>query len=237
MQALYNPALDRLVLAGSTDEAEVALFSRDELPADASPAGLDRMAEDGSALRLPAGADGGYLLHLYVDEEPPPEIAAWLDADDSLEYEFATDTGAIAFGGVESAHDGFRADESIRTDAEIPAGRYKAVAFHTSYPDERIEEALVLKLGESGANKVHRPARVLVAAALLFVTLVIMGFADSAWYFAAAAAVAAAAAIWTRTMTDTAEFRRLKAEKDAIEREFPSIVITLERITSAGATG
>ena len=164
----------KLVLAGGTDVAEVALFSRDQLPTDASQDGLEAMASGGTALRMPTGADGSYLLHLFVDEEPPPEISAWLDADDSLEYEFSSASGAIAFGGVESAWQGFHPNESIRADAEIPAGRYRAVAFHTSYPDERIEEALVAKIGEAGATRVHRPAKILIGAVLLFISLIIM---------------------------------------------------------------
>ena len=221
-----------LILEGGSAGTEVALFSRDRLPASPSKdlGGLDT---DGRAMRLEIGANGVYLLHLYVDEEPPENVRSWLDEDDTLEYEFASDSGAIAFGGVESVHDGFEPNPAIRSDAEIPSGRYRAVAYHTDYPDERLDEAIEERLGKAGIDKVQRPGRIFIGAVLLIISMIIMGFADTPWYFGGALLVAAAAWLWTRGITRTDEYRALESARRDVERNFPSIVITLTRLDAA----
>ncbi len=221
--------MTRLVLAGGTDAAEVALFSRDDLPAKADSEALEALARAGRALRLRAGGQGPYLLHLYVDEAPPPEIAAWLDTSNRLGYEFIAESGRIAFGGVESAIDGFEPNPAIRADAEIPPGHYSALAFHTDYPDERLEEQVEARIGKVAAHKLRRPGNILVGAALLTVSMLIMGVADTRWYFAGAAAVAAGAWLWIRRITGTAEYKELHGVKRDVEQRFPSIVITLAK--------
>ncbi len=67
--------MTHLRLPGGTDVAEMALFDVDARPAarpdDATAAALEashRLA------RFPTGGDGGYLLHLYVDEPIPAAL-------------------------------------------------------------------------------------------------------------------------------------------------------------------
>lgn len=220
------------VLEGGSDVAEVALFSRDRLP-EAADKYLGRLDAEGRAMRLATGDDGTYLLHLFVDEEPPANLRSWLDENDTLEYEFVSDSGSVAFGGIESMHQGFEPNPAIRSDAEIPAGRYRAVAYNTDYPDERLDEAVEERLGKAGIDKVNRPGRIFVGALLLIITMVIMGFADTPWYFAGALLVAGLAWFWTRRITGTPEFRALQAARLDVERRFPSIVITLTRLDNS----
>ncbi len=225
--------MSRLVLAGGTDVGEMAFFSADALPPKADDASLAELVTADGAIRLRAGADGPYLLHVYVDEAPPPEIEAWLDTSDKLEGNFESGSGQVAFGGVESACSDFEPNPAIRTDAEIPPGRYRAIAFHTDYPDERLEEQVEARIGKAGADKLRRPGNIFIVAALLVVSMIIMGVADTPWYFAGAAVLAAAAWLWIRSITGTAEFRDLEREKLDVEQRFPSIVIALERLDAS----
>lgn len=219
-----------LILEGGSEVGEVALFSRDRLPEEQST-DLGNLDKDGQAMRLETGA-GIYLLHLFVDEDPPEITRSWLDSKDTLEYEFLTDTGAIAFGGIESVNQGFGANPAIRSDAEIPPGRYRATAYHTDYPDERLDEAIEERLGKAGIEKVDRPGKIFIGSVLLIISMIIMGFADTPWYFGGALLVAAVAWAWTRSIKDTPEFRALEAAKRDVERKFPSLVITLRRLDS-----
>ena len=227
--------MSRLVLAGGTDVAEMAFFSCDKLPEKVDDSTLEVLVERGSAIRLRAGPDGPYLLHVYVDEAPPPEFKAWLDTSDKLESDFESASGRVGFGGVESACRDFEPNPAIRNDADIPPGRYRAVAFHTDYPDERLDEQVEARIGKAGADKLRRPGNIFIGAALLVVSMIIMGVADTPWYFAGAAIVAAAAwaAIWS--IRGTVEFRDLEQAKRDVEQRFPSTVITLERLDTGSS--
>lgn len=225
--------MSKLVLAGGTDVAKMAFFSCDALPDKVDAASLERLAAADKAILLRTGTDGPYLLHLYVDEAPPPDVQAWLDTSDKLEGEFDSSSGQVAFGGAESASSAFDPNPAIRTDAEIPPGRYRAVAFHTDYPDERLDEQVEARIGKAGADKLKLPGNIFIGAALLSVSMIIMGFADTPWYFAGAAIAAAGAWAWIRVLTGSAEFQDLERAKRDVEQRFPGIVITLERIDTA----
>lgn len=228
--------MSRLVLAGGTDVAEMAFFSSDALPHTVDDSSLERLVNADGAIRLRAGPDGPYLLHVYVDEAPPPEIEAWLDTSDKLEGEFESGSGQVAFGGVESACSDFEPNPAIRTDAEIPPGRYRAIAFHTDYPDERLDEQVEARIGKTGADKLRRPGNIFIGAALLVVSMIVLGFADTPFYFAGAAIVAAVAWTWIRLLKGTAEFQELERTRRDVEQRFPSIVITLERLEGGAAS-
>ena len=111
--------MSRVILAGGTDAGAVALLSCHALPEQPGGDAIGDLEAAGRALRLETPADhGSYLLHLYVDQSAPPEIEAWLDANDTLEYDFVTDSGRVGFGGVEAACAGFEPNPAVRTDAE-----------------------------------------------------------------------------------------------------------------------
>lgn len=131
-------------LPGGTDVAEMALFDADSLPQDIPKdrEAIDQLASSKYLVRLPTGGDGGYLLHLYVNEVPSPSVKQYCVADDQLSGRFSSPGGRIAFGGVESAFQRFKANKNIRSDATIAPGEYSYKAYHTDIPDEVIEAAL-----------------------------------------------------------------------------------------------
>jgi hypothetical protein len=131
-------------LPGGTDVAEMALFDVDSVPHDIPKDGevIDELAPRKHLVRLPTGGDGGYLLHLYVNEAAPASVKQYCVADDSLSGKFSSPGGRIAFGGVESAFQRFKANKNIRSDATITPGEYAYKAYHTDIPDEVIETVL-----------------------------------------------------------------------------------------------
>lgn len=111
-------------LPAGTDTAEMALFDPDLVPQSPprTEEDFDDLITQGGFIRLPTDGDGGYLLHLYVDESPPTKIAQFCVAEDRLAGRFASAKGRISFGGVESAFREFKPNRFIRSDAEIAPG-------------------------------------------------------------------------------------------------------------------
>ena len=58
--------MTKLILEGGTDVAEVALFPSDYIvDVDNQNDLFQKMEEKNHLIRLPTGADGGYLLNIY----------------------------------------------------------------------------------------------------------------------------------------------------------------------------
>lgn len=214
--------MTRLVLAGGTDVAEVALFSVAELPADCGlgPAAIGELEQAGHLLRFNTGADGGYLLHAYVDEPIPPALRPFCSQDDKVQYRFTTGTGQIAFGGIESAFRSFARNPAIRSDGVIPPGSYELVAFHTDFPDEMHEAAIDAVLSAKEQRLLGLPGLIFVAAFLAMI-----GVASKR--FVAAGLIAGISYVALRFYLCSSTYRGLQARREEVDREYPSIVVEM----------
>ena len=221
--------MSRIVLAGGTDIAEMVLFSVDDLPSDgADDEALAAMEGRRQAIRMPTGADGRYLLHLYVDEEIPAEIKKHCVADDALTSELLLKSGRIAFGGAESAYAEFEANPYIRTDASIPPGKYEALAFHTEYPDDLVEEAVQNVIGPDGKRVEDFTIRIVIGTiGLAFASLILGGLIARPVGFGAAALAVIGGRLWYKSYTGSDKYKRIDALRLEVENEFPSIVVQL----------
>jgi len=223
--------VSRIVLEGGTDIAEMVLFSADELPsAGYSEDALCGLADRNQAIRMPTGGDGGYLLHLYVDEEIPDEIRQYFVEDDTLKSEFRTISGQVAFGGAESTFTKFQPNPNIRADTSIPPGSYDAVAYHTDFPEDLLEDAVENAIGADGMRVLDFSTNIIIGTVGLTIAAFFLGgfFARSLALVGAAAAVIGGI-LWYRSYTRTGEYKRLDAKYNEVQYEFPSIVIQLAR--------
>jgi hypothetical protein len=215
--------MSHLILPGGTDIAEVGLFSTDALPLDRGPTpdALSELQRSGQMLRMPTGADGGYLLHAYVDESIPSEVLRCCSEDDRLVGEFRTTSGNIAFGGLESAFRNFKENHSIRTDATITPGTYRYTAYHTQYSDEVVSADInsSLSKGELRFLAIPGPAGI--------VTVLAVAIAGTSHHFVFAAVVAALGAIIIRMVVRSTQYKSLRSRKKERELRYPSIVIEL----------
>ena len=210
-------------LPAGTDVAEMALFDVDAVPQSQPPdaEGLAELASQGRLVRLPTGGDGGYLLHLYVDESPPEEVMRYCQAEDKLAGQFTSSKGNIAFGGAESAFRDFKPNHYIRSDAKIPSGRYNFTAFHTDIPDEIIDQAIRVE---------RSPTEVLLSRAPLAITLTSLGLAGaSATFrqFVLAGIVLALGYLAFKVFKRLPAFKELAARREEAQLKFPSILIEL----------
>lgn len=222
--------MPKIVLEGGTDIAEVLLFGTDGLPTGKTDSDvLSQLIGSSRAIRMPTGSDGGYLLHLFVDDEIPEDTMRFCVADDSLEAEFDAGSGRIAFGGMESAYADFVPNANIRSDTEIPPGRYRAVAYRTDYPDDLIETAIEDAVGPDGERAMAVPSKIVLGTIAATVLFVVVGINVSAWGLVGAAIVLTAGVIWYQTYTGSAEYMELETKQRMAQIDYPSIVIRLIR--------
>ena len=217
-----------LILPGGTDVAEMALFATDLLPLRLPDAeGLRRLEREQALIRFPTGADGGYLLHIYVDEPLPPALWARCDHSDRIEAPFRTPTGRIAFGGVESAFQAFRSNPNIRADATLPAGSYEASAYRAEVPDDEIEAEIREQAGSAAVR--------LSAIRGPIIGLGLLGGLLLWWLGHPAGAGMLTIGLWASAwaLGRHSLVRREREIRWAVSLKYPSIVVQLMRSTGS----
>ena len=218
--------MSRIVVEGGTDIAEVGLFCVDELPAAKTSDELfTDLQRKEQALRMPTGADGGYLLHVFVDEDVPEDVLAYCDREDLIQGRLGVRSGRMAFGGVESAYAEYAPNPNIRNDFEVPPGDYIATAYHTDYPEDLVEDAIKAKIGEDGWTKVSEPNWLGVAGIVFTIVALTLGINVTAWFLLVAALIAAGTFASFRRFGSDPERQRLVAAMHEVESGFPSIVV------------
>ncbi|KQV46308.1 hypothetical protein ASC95_27305 [Pelomonas sp. Root1217] len=214
--------MTHLRLPGGTDVAEMALFDIDALPAarpdDSTVAALEA---SNRLVRFPTGGDGGYLLHLYVDEPIPAGLQRYCLADDKLTGAFRTEQGNVAFGGIESTFVGFKPNRHIRADGTIPPGEYRYTAFHTEFPDELVSRTLRVEATSSELWLSRAPVVVSLATIALAVALAVSqrfamaGLGLLVGYFA------------VKFLRKAPAYQALVSRRDAAQLDLPSIAVEL----------
>jgi hypothetical protein len=225
--------MSRIVLEGGTDVAEMVLFSVDQLPSDGvSEDTLSGLVDKNQALRMPTGGDGGYLLHLYVDEEVPDEIGQYCVEDDAIKSEFRANSGRVAFGGAESMFTKFEPNPNIRSNTAFPPGFYDAVALHTEYPDDLVEDAVKNVIGPDGMRTEDFSFKIIISTVVLTIALFFLAsvITESRAFGAALAAVTVIGGrLWYRSYTRSDNYKKIDAQRHEVEYEYPSIVIQLTK--------
>jgi hypothetical protein len=222
--------MSKLVLEGGTDVAEVALFCVDDIPESLSDDdSVTEMQNRKTLIRLPTGADGGYLLHLYVAEAIQDDTRKYCVEEDKLTGEFKTKNGNVGFGGLESTYSKFEPNKNIREDGKIEQGSYSYSAFHTEFPDEFIEEAVHKEIGPEGVRTLDISGKIILIGVVAFLALLFFAFKSNYALFVGAFAVIPLTIIAFKKYTGTESFKKIEALKIEVEKRFPSIVIQLEK--------
>lgn len=220
-----------IVLPGGTDVAEVALFSLARLPKKrVDQNDFDRMEKEGAAVRFPTGADGGYLLHIYLDEPIPPTIRQYCVEEETISGTLSTATGEIGFGGIESAFSDFKPNNNIRSDAVIPPGEYRLIAYQTNFPDELYEEAARKALTPQEQRLLNSP-RIIIPAFL--VLMFAGGVMTRSWMTPIALFALMVATL--RFLFRTKAYKRVDEANTSAQMCFPSIAVEMRSSNSMEA--
>lgn len=221
--------MTKLILEGGTDVAEVALFPTDYIPdVDNENDLFQQMEEKNHLIRLPTGADGGYLLYIYIDEKIDKEIFEFCDKADVLEGELNLQNGNIAFGGVESIDINFKPNKYIRSDGKVDPGEYIYTAYRIEYPDEYVENKCIEVIGEKGLSYIDFPAWIIglgVISAIIFFVLTIN---VSSSYLVPLLGMIIGTKVWFSMYTKSDKYKEIEKKKHAVEYQYPSIVVSLE---------
>ena len=201
----------------------MALFDVGAIPKSSLPdrQSIDALVSEERLISLPTGGDGGYLLHLYVDEEVPEHVQRHYEADDRLMGHFTTADGRIAFGGAESAFADFPPNQYIRSDTTIEPGRYAYAAYKTEFPDDLVEKAI--RVERSRLEWWARRAPMF--SVLLAIALV--PWLAATRYFIWAGLVAALCVVAYRWFRSRPMYRDIVTRQDEAQLDFPSIVIEM----------
>jgi len=212
----------KLIMTGGTDVGEMAVFSVDALPAGRPDAtAIDALTGQGLLLRLPTGADGAYLLHVYLDEPVPDDVMRYCSAGDARHGRLSLPHGRLGFGGLESVFADFEPNEAIRSDGTLPAGEYQATAYKAAFPDALVTHAMRAAISPEAKKHLAVPVQIaVIALALMAVTIVL-----KAWLAATVVVLAAVGGLWLFYKHPTTQ--QLRDQARSIELRYPSIVVTL----------
>lgn len=211
-----------LRLSGGTDVAGIALFDIDALPASRpEDSTLVALEESGRLIRFPTEGDGGYLLHLFVDQPIPEDLLRYCLAEDTLTGVFKTEQGNIAFGGIESAFVGFKPNRQIRADGAIPPGEYSYTAFHTEFPDELVIRTLQVEANSTEVWLSRAPVVVFLATIALAVALL------AAQRFALAALAPLVGYFAAKLICKAPAYQDIESRRKAAQLDLPNIVVEL----------
>ncbi len=144
-QGLLLVAMKHILTAG-TDAASVLLFDPASLPDEVDgcehPGDLfPKLEKQGRLVWISTDGDGGYLLHVYVDEAPPDGLVGLLKDPIRIEA-FSVASGKLYFTGAEY---GFHRDDSklrkysqMGSCCEIAPGSYGLELFRAEFPRDAI---------------------------------------------------------------------------------------------------
>jgi hypothetical protein len=216
-------ALSVLKLAAGTDVAEMALFDvdaiqdLDKLDSEA----IDRIAKADRLIRFQTGGDGGYLLHLFLNESVPAEIKKFCVDDDVKKGTYKQFGTSIAFGGLESAHKTFMHNQFIRSDSSFSPGEYKFTAYRTEIPDDIVTAKIESILSQNEKLLMKVPVAIVLCAIIL--AMVAIGFGRPL----IAAILVLTAYLLVRKVTKSLVYKQVKRKLREAQIDFPSMVIEM----------
>lgn len=200
----------------------MAFFDIDALPAGSpDDSTVETLVASNRLIRFPTGGDGGYLLHLYVDEPVPADLQRFCLADDKFTGGFSTEHGNVAFGGLESTFANFEPNRLIRADGTIPSGDYSYTAFHTEFPDELVSRTLRVEATSRERWLSRAPLILSLVTFSLAVTLAV------AQRFPTAGLALLAGFFGVRFLRRIPAYQATVVRRDAAQLELPSIVVEL----------
>lgn len=189
---------------------------------------------DGSLWRADTGADGAYLIHLFVNEDPSPALSRFL-RDPQVVPVFRIPSGRLLVAGEELVVTSQSIEKypHMGREVRVPPGAYELTAFRVDPDrDDAIEEKFAAAAAPSEKRAWERgnalPA-ICVAGTIVALALAYWIFArtTSLLFAAAPVAVAIGAWIWQARFRHTSEYVSAERLYRKLERELPSIVVVL----------
>lgn len=233
----------RLVAITGTDIASLTFFDPASLPDDfdqrvknKTPKLLDGLHSRGLIHEIEIGADGSYLIHLYLDEAPPAELDRFcLDPIDVPKL--AIPHGELWVCGSEFVSSNpalaMKRCPHMGTRLELPPGNYALTLMRTEWEDD-VEDVAAASLGPQKEQRYHLLSNLFTVGVLVALLATISLFFVPLTTWMKTGAPVATVMIIGAVMTKRAPVHRegLLALR-RIEMERPSIVVCLRRLASS----
>ncbi len=215
-----------LKFSAGTDVAEMALFDADAATdAEALDSeAVDQIANSGRLIRFPTGGDGGYLLHLFIDEHIPNELKEFCSEEDVRSGVYRQVGKSIAFGGLESVRKNFKPNQFIRSDSAFNPGEYKFTAYWTEIPNHIVSARIESSISPEERRLMKIPIATTLVAALFAAVLIGLG----KQLFGAIALFAAYGVI--RKLSGSQAYQRVKEKMCQAQLGFPNMVIEMWQV-------
>jgi hypothetical protein len=229
----------RYVVEAGTDAGSLLLFDPSALPEEFEQQfrkdpgeAFNLLSRRGQACRIATAADGAYLLHAYLDEPVPSQLARHAHEPQVIER-FQVPSGRIFFSGSESAfrqaESDIRSDSQRRESVSIPAGVYRLTVWRTHFPDDIVQRQFTDQapqrerlLWSSMRALIPLAIAAWIGLVVIFFTTVRVPFPD---FLAPLLGLILALPLLVRRL-DT--YQAAKQRFANLERECPSIVALLE---------
>jgi hypothetical protein len=221
----------------ATDAASLLLFDPRSLPEEFDTANsngdpteiLSRLHDAGRLFWINTGSDGAYLLHVFIDEEPPADLRQYMH-DRQTSEAFQVSGGAVFFTGAEY---GYRDDDSAlrrypHMGSSFPAqnGIYGVALYRTEYPDGLHEHVFRQNVTPS-EHRAHLIYNTLICVAALSVIAICIVFFYMPWGAWLVFALPASFTIFLPTIyKGLFPFRSAGIIWKLVNAQFPSIVAT-----------
>jgi hypothetical protein len=230
----------RIIVETATDVAAVAV-------ADPTLIGALREARDyaqfvavrsqaeasGALWRTDTGADGAYLFHIFLEEEPPSDLRRQFEDPISMER-FRVPSGRLVVAGEECLAGSQALSPALGQEVEVPAGTYRLTAFRVEDRDDVTDRRWKTEAPPE-QQRAWRIGNSLAALSVIAVLAAIVGAV--VLYLATSSVLLAILSCtlpllvggWSRRYRRGALFRAAEDAFRKIEREMPSIVLVLAR--------
>lgn len=229
----------KYVVEAGTDAASLLLFDPCTLPEgfdaanrDGDPSAiLNDLHDQGRLFWINTGGDGGFLLHAFIDEEPPIEIQQYL-CEPKKTDSFTVCSGNIFFMGAEY---GYRNDDShflryphMGGSFPVENGTYTVTLSETEYPNGLHEERFQQRSSRM-QQLVHGTFSTLMALAVVSVIATIIAFFAASWvtWYTCFIPILVVAIVMPMFVYRLPVFHAADAIWQDVNNELPSMVATL----------
>ena len=218
------------ILEGGTDVAKMAIFCTDSMP-DKQPdyETIKELEDNNKLIVLSTEADGGYLLHLYIDEEIDTAIKKYCSKTEIIKSKIIIKKGNISFGGLESAFFKFKPNKNIRCDSKVESGLYNVTLYQTEYPDELIEEKMLNEVGKKNIKHNLIPSYVLTIGFFISVILLVLSANSNIKFGLALIALVFTIYIWFKKYIHSSKYLKIEKKIHEVNNCFPSIIGVMKK--------
>jgi hypothetical protein len=235
MQAVVEARTDVAALAMGDVAAVDELLDAPNM--DAWVQQRDRATSAARLWRAETGRDGSFLVHLFVNEQPQSQLAAYL-TDPIAIARFPIPSGRVLVAGEECFARRQLDQLKLGSVVEIPPGEFSLIAYRTEYPDDLAERRLreTVSSEQVRAWSLGNALPAICAAWTLFSLLAagLLYAVDSSMAVASIPVVLAVAAWFGQArFRQRAPYRAAQGLYQRYEREYPSVVIVLNSLVSS----